>query len=185
MERNPKYLSDYTDILRDLGPTVFQVEFRSSMLVGTGLVGKVMEREGGSSRRTLGTEQSEELALAQALMGRVWPIRKDLAAPPGPMITLGQSFENDITIAEYTLSTHHCGFTFDVTRIMVTDLDSLNGTILNEKRLKPNEPKPVKSGDRLALGRLRFDYMTGRGFFERIYKMVHGPEAEPPDPEAD
>jgi hypothetical protein len=150
------------------------------MLVGTGLVGAILDRGKGSARRTLGTSQSEELALAQALMGRVWPIRKDPGAPSGPMITLGQSVDNDITVAEYTLSTQHCGFSFDVTRILVIDLDSLNGTLLNDKPLEPNKPKPLRNADKLAMGRLRFDFMTGRGFFERVFKMLHGSAVELP-----
>ena len=181
MDREPNYLSEFAEVLEALGPTAFQVKYRSSMLVGTGLVGKILDRGGGSaSRRTMGTGDCDELAFAQALMGRVWPVRKDPGAPPGPMITIGQSVDNDITIAEYTLSTQHCGFAFDVTRITVTDLDSMNGTLVNDEALVAQKARPLRSGDKLALGRLRFDYLTGRGFFEKVYRLLHGSTTEPP-----
>ncbi|MFP6683819.1 MAG: FHA domain-containing protein [Polyangiaceae bacterium] len=180
MDREPKYLSEFVVVLESLGPTAFQVKYRSSVLVGTGLVGKILDRGGVSaSRRTMGTGDCDELAFAKALMGRVWAVRKDPGAPPGPMITVGQSVDNDITIAEYTLSTQHCGFSFDVTRISLTDLDSMNGTLVNDEAMLPQQAHPLRTGDRLALGRLRFDYLTGHGFFERVYRLLHGAATEP------
>ncbi len=181
VDHEPKYLSEFAVVLENLGPTAFQVKYRSSMLVGTGLVGKILDRGGVSaSRRTMGAEDCDELAFAQALMGRVWPVRKDPGAPPGPMITVGQSVDNDITIAEYTLSTQHCGFAFDVTRILLTDLDSMNGTLVNDEALLPQQPRPLRTGDRLALGRLRFDYLTGPGFLERVNRLLYGAATEAP-----
>jgi hypothetical protein len=181
VDHEPKYLSEFVEVLDELGPAAFEQQYRLSTIVGTGLVGKILERQGGSaSRRTIGTGDCDELAFAQALMGRVWPVRKDPGAPRGPMITVGQSVDNDITIAEYTLSTQHCGFAFDVSRVTLTDLDSMNGTLVNDEPLLPQKARPLRSGDRLALGRLRFEYLTGPGFFERVHRLLHGAAAKPP-----
>jgi hypothetical protein len=40
-------------------------------------------------------------------------------------------------------------------QILVEDLDSTNGTFLNEARLAPRQPAPLKDGDVLRLGNLR------------------------------
>lgn len=185
MAGDPKYLADFVPLLRELGPAVFKDEFRTPVIIGTGLVGKILSRGRASNRRTLGTAQTEELALAQTLMGRVWPIRKDPGAPPGPMIVIGQSVDNDITLAEYTLSTHHCGFSYDATRIMVTDLDSMNGTLVNGTRITANEPTKLPDKAKLSLGRLRFEFLTAKSFYNRIYKMLHGGNSPPSSRPAD
>ncbi|MSP26028.1 MAG: FHA domain-containing protein [Myxococcales bacterium] len=169
---DPKYLSDFVEVLDALGPAAFKVKYRGNFLVGVGLVGRVLDRNGG--RRTLATADSEELSAAQALMGRVYPIRKDPSAPPGPMITMGQSVDNDIRIAEYTLSTHHCAFTFDVSRLMIIDLGSMNGTKVNDKRLLGERPVPLPDRSKIAMGRLRFEYLSSMSFFERVFTLLNG-----------
>ena len=39
-------------------------------------------------------------------------------------------------------------------QIMVEDLDSTNGTLLNGQKLLPRQPQPLRNGDQLQLGRL-------------------------------
>ncbi len=172
LKGDPRYLSDYVEVLDELGPAAFKVKYRGNFLVGMGLVGRVLERS--STRRTLGTSSSEELAAAQALMGRVYPIRKAPGARPGPMITLGQSAENDLQIAEYTLSTHHAAFTYEGTRLMVIDLGSMNGTKVNDQAVLSVKPVHLTDKAKVAMGRLRFEFMSGDTFFARVFMLLNG-----------
>jgi uncharacterized Zn finger protein (UPF0148 family) len=44
--------------------------------------------------------------------------------------------------------------------VFIEDLDSVNGTVVNKKRLKPHEPAPIKHGDELRLGKMILVYET-------------------------
>jgi CheY-like chemotaxis protein len=58
---------------------------------------------------------------------------------------------------ELGVSRLHVSVGPDEDRLMVTDLESNNGTFLNGSRLKSDEKYYLKNGDQLQLGRLRLD----------------------------
>ena len=66
---------------------------------------------------------------------------------PAPDLDLTGSGE-----AAGSVSRHHAALRFDGEFPTVTDLDSTNGTWLNENRLPPGQPHPVRTGDLIRLG---------------------------------
>lgn len=69
------------------------------------------------------------------------------------------SFVPDIDLAEFKalekgVSRRHAVFIRYQGKINILDLSSINGTFLNGKRLKPEIPYSVSSGDQLGLGDL-------------------------------
>jgi pSer/pThr/pTyr-binding forkhead associated (FHA) protein len=44
--------------------------------------------------------------------------------------------------------------------VMIEDLDSVNGTVVNKQRLKSRMPQPIKHGDEIRLGKMVLIYMT-------------------------
>ena len=66
-----------------------------------------------------------------------------------PTITLGRSTNNDITIPEQTVSSHHATITIENSSFFLNDLDSTNGTFVNGTRVKH---ALLKSGDIIKLG---------------------------------
>ncbi|MCA9623212.1 MAG: FHA domain-containing protein, partial [Myxococcales bacterium] len=129
LRRDPRYVAEFAELLRSMGPTSFKREFKRSMLVGYGLVSQQVDRPHGWRRRTLPSgDVSDEVEAVQSLVDRVWPVRKDPGGASGPKVLLGASAECDIVVPDYSISTRHCGFSFEPGRILITDLDSLNGT---------------------------------------------------------
>jgi DNA-binding response OmpR family regulator/pSer/pThr/pTyr-binding forkhead associated (FHA) protein len=55
------------------------------------------------------------------------------------------------------VSRQHLALYQDTNQLIVTDLDSNNGTFLNGNRLQPNEGYRLSHGDQLMLGRMRLD----------------------------
>ena len=47
------------------------------------------------------------------------------------------------------ISRQHAEIRSDGTALTVTDLDSMNGTFINDERLAPRQARPVKAGDRV------------------------------------
>ncbi|MGH2536467.1 MAG: FHA domain-containing protein [Candidatus Promineifilaceae bacterium] len=56
--------------------------------------------------------------------------------------------------AEYGVSRLHAVLQISAGRVTITDLESKNGTLLNQHRLAPGAPFPLEDGDELHLGRL-------------------------------
>jgi hypothetical protein len=54
------------------------------------------------------------------------------------------------------VSRNHARITSHQRRYYVIDLHSANGTYVNDRRLAPNRPYPIRHGDRIRLGRLVF-----------------------------
>jgi type III secretion system YscQ/HrcQ family protein len=68
-----------------------------------------------------------------------------------PEIRLGRGTENDLQLTGASISKQHARlFTRDET-YFVEDLGSVLGTYLNEKKLVPQEPAQVRSGDQLVI----------------------------------
>jgi len=71
---------------------------------------------------------------------------------PGTARTLGRNRTADFIIDALLLSRVHCRFEVsDDDRLTVIDLDSTNGTFVNERRV---QRAVLAAGDRLRLGRL-------------------------------
>lgn len=64
-------------------------------------------------------------------------------------IALGRASENDITLADPILSRHHCKLEIAGNAIKVIDLDSANGTFLNDTEVRESL---VRDGDRIQIG---------------------------------
>ncbi|QPC84200.1 FHA domain-containing protein [Phototrophicus methaneseepsis] len=55
--------------------------------------------------------------------------------------------------SKHGVSRQHCVISEIYGKLMLQDLDSTNGTMLNDKSLKPYQRYEIQSGDRMLLGR--------------------------------
>lgn len=69
-------------------------------------------------------------------------------------LTIGRSSQNDLMVNDLAASRFHCKFLPEDHELTVIDLDSTNGTFLNEKRLIGNQI--VKNGDQVRIGEIVF-----------------------------
>ncbi len=72
-----------------------------------------------------------------------------------PALTLGRSSSNDIPLGDKTLSRVHARLETSLEGLLLTDLDSRNGTMLNGVRIV--RPSPVHAGDQILLGETAVD----------------------------
>jgi pSer/pThr/pTyr-binding forkhead associated (FHA) protein len=69
---------------------------------------------------------------------------------PEGTLTIGRSFDCGLTIADNRLSRKHAAIAVDAGEARVRDLESRNGTYLNEQRL--SEESLLRPGDRIRIG---------------------------------
>ena len=79
--------------------------------------------------------------------GDSWTFRM----PPGATKTVGRAARADFVVEAALVSRLHCRLTATAHAIDVVDLDSTNGTYINDQRVRTGS---LASGDRLKIGRV-------------------------------
>ena len=104
--------------------------------------------------------RSEEPNAALAVLGyHAGPRAGEEIALRSPVLTIGQGSQNDVVLADDSISTTHARLEYDAGAWRITDLGSTNGTYLEGARLAPNIPTPLAAGASVRFGALslRFD----------------------------
>ena len=73
--------------------------------------------------------------------------------PPGSVKTVGRAPRAAFVVDAALVSRLHCRLTAADESVDVVDLDSTNGTYINDQRVKSG---CIKNGDRLRIGRVEF-----------------------------
>ena len=67
-------------------------------------------------------------------------------------MTIGRGKDNDLPIDHPSVSRHHARLDFDGANYQITDLNSTNGSFIEDERLTPHQPYPWLPGENLRLG---------------------------------
>lgn len=114
-----------------------------------------------SAKATWGSAQYQPgTALILDIRDAAEPIRIN----PGPRVVFGRSdtsssVEPDVDLAPYGalekgVSRQHAIIEMAEDTLMLMDVGSSNGTFLNGQRLNPNQPRVLRDGDEVRLGKL-------------------------------
>jgi len=66
--------------------------------------------------------------------------------------SIGRSADNDVVIADQVVSRYHARIDLIDGVFNITDLGSLNGTMLNDSSIAPNSPHPLNRNDIVCIG---------------------------------
>lgn len=164
-------LDNYIRMRKALGRQAFAMEHGGAVLLGLGVLGDLSEEgQRGDSQTFMAalhgtTEQ-------RAINRRVWRIDQTKDGPGLKYIRLGRSSDNDLVLPDYAVSQIHCGFDRGPdAKIVIFDLDSHNGTVVNGVRLAPFQEMVLETEDEVTLGRYLFEFLESRTFLERIENM--------------
>jgi diguanylate cyclase (GGDEF)-like protein len=86
---------------------------------------------------------------------------------------IGRSSKNDLFLDQESVSRHHARITFDGAEYWVTDLNSTNGTFVNDVSAREQR---LRDGDQVRVGRSILKFMTGENvevhYHEEIYRLM-------------
>jgi putative nucleotidyltransferase with HDIG domain len=82
------------------------------------------------------------------------------ALPDGASVTVGRIGQCEIHIDDQAVSRRHCTLSVRGTELVVTDLESANGTFLNERAVKSSTARP---GDLIRVGSTVLEYRDPAG----------------------
>jgi hypothetical protein len=107
------------------------------------------------------TAPRDESADALAILGvQAGPRSGEEIAVRSPVLTLGQGSQNDIVLADDSVSTTHARLEYAAGSWLLTDLGSTNGTYVEGTRLAPNTPTPLAYGSQVRFGGLRLAFQA-------------------------
>jgi hypothetical protein len=75
----------------------------------------------------------------------------------GDVLTIGRSPHSDLFLDDVTVSRHHARVLRDESGFSVEDLNSLNGTYINRKRIERHR---LSDGDELQIGKFKLAFMA-------------------------
>jgi ABC-type multidrug transport system ATPase subunit/pSer/pThr/pTyr-binding forkhead associated (FHA) protein len=78
----------------------------------------------------------------------------------GDLATLGRAEDNTVILPDLAVSRHHAQIARRDGAVVVMDLGSLNGTLVNGVRLAARQPFALRGGDRLDIGPFSLRYTT-------------------------
>jgi hypothetical protein len=171
-------LEELAQELRHLGPErLFESYPASSVLVGLGILGMPSERSERSSRGTVKFDVSDhaEYLRAASLVDRVWFLTKKRENRQQPRIVIGRTSDADVVIPELSISVEHCALEATPFGLAVVDLNSTNGTFVDQKRVPKGTSVSLRPGAKLALGRFEFEYLRHREFLDRLKQIAMRP----------
>ena len=90
---------------------------------------------------------------------RAEPLKKRITSPFADRISIGRASNVDVVIRSRVVSKLHAHFVLDGEGgPTVTDLDSHNGTFINNCRMAPHEAGVVSNGDVVSFGQLHCEF---------------------------
>jgi hypothetical protein len=107
----------------------------------------VLEREGA---------QEETVLLIRTGGGR----EGETVALDSDVLTIGRSPHSDLFLDDVTVSRHHARVIRDANGFLVEDLNSLNGTYVNRKRIERHR---MSDGDELQIGKFKLAFLEPDG----------------------
>lgn len=76
------------------------------------------------------------------------------------VLTIGRSPQSDLFLDDVTVSRHHARVICDDNGYLVEDLNSLNGTYVNRKRIERDR---LSDGDELQIGKFKLAFLEPNG----------------------
>ena len=124
-----------------------------------------------SDEEPLDVSPGTESQIAQTL---VVEIRKQASTGPTNMICVGRAANNDIVLANNTVSKLHSYFLVSEKgdSYEIVDANSTNGTLVNNNRLVAYKNRPLANRDHIHFGpSIQMVYLTSEGLYELLQQL--------------
>jgi Nif-specific regulatory protein len=111
-----------------------------------------------------------------SLIALAGPLRGDVLPLPEVGLTIGRDAANDLHPGDLSLSRRHCTFSIENSRVIIADLDSVNGTFVNGV---PVKRRILDHGDHVKIGESVFLFLQREPATATTLVQAEGPSHEP------
>lgn len=129
----------------------------------------------------LGRGQSQSLVgetalIIRKLVGSGRTERLDWGEDVGAWIYVGRTSQTDVMVNDFSVSKVHARLRRSESYFEIEDLDSSNGTFINDERLTPRQGRELKSGDLVRFGRMALVFLSPDDLFELLAPSIDDTE---------
>ena len=151
--------------------------------IRSGLFGD--RRKGGTGtlvvHQGLGRGQSQSLVgetalIIRKLFGSGRTERLDWGEDVGAWIYVGRTSQTDVMINDFSVSKAHARLRRSEAYFEIEDLDSSNGTFINDEKLAPKQGKELKSGDLVRFGRMALVFLSPDDLYDLLAPSIDDTE---------
>jgi FHA domain len=136
-----------------------------------------LERSDGTSGRRLdftaafkfGQRMRHDIAADHPLVGCTFFLRPTAAETA---VLIGRSATCAITVPDKSVSDEHCRIEVTSSAVVVIDLDSTNGTCINQERIATGEPVALANEDILSVGRYSFQLVSATSLHAYLLEIT-------------
>jgi hypothetical protein len=116
----------------------------------------------------------EELQLSPELAKYdVYPVVKALSNPWPERVSVGRARNNDIVLGDSSVSKLHAHFKREPgDSLYLVDAGSRNGTRLNDRCLKEDDPVKLEIGDTITFGRTSMTFLDAMNIHDLVSKHI-------------
>jgi FHA domain len=139
----------------NLDPTRKPAQPQPTMVMGRGMLPSDAAPFEGPGRK-----RSDSFNAMGAL--RVYPVKHTGRSPFPRIVTVGRTKNNDIVLADISISKFHAFFKEEGGQFFLADGESRNGTFVENDRALPTKqgkPTPLKTGVRVKFGAVEFRFI--------------------------
>jgi hypothetical protein len=111
--------------------------------------------------------ERNEVSREDLVAGKVFELKKKSPAVDPDKVTVGRLPTSDLVFPNKLVSRQHAYFVAPPTgeKCLLVDMDSMNGTFVNTRKLRPNDPYQLSAGDEILFGyEVRMVYFSSRAF---------------------
>lgn len=119
--------------------------------------------------------QRTEISRGDLFAGKVFELTRKSPATDPDKITVGRSPTNDLVFQNKLVSRRHAYFMLQAfgQECLLVDAESTNGTFVNSRRLKPNDPYRLSAGDEIVFGHeVRVVYFSSHAFAKFLHQLT-------------
>jgi hypothetical protein len=124
--------------------------------------------------RTLDTAGIARLLATISEQSLVYPLSKSPGAAFAERVFVGRAINADISLPFAQVSKTHAYFTWNPerTQYFLTDVGATNGTVVNGKKLAPNQSEPLGNVATVSFGKHDYQFYVPSAFYASLEKLA-------------
>jgi FHA domain/PilZ domain len=119
--------------------------------------------------------ERNEISRGDLVAGKVFELKKKSPAVDPDKVTVGRSPTSDLVFQNKLVSRQHAYFVVPPAgkECLLVDMESTNGTFVNTRKLRPNEPCQLSARDEILFGyEVRMVYFSSRAFSKFLRQIA-------------
>ena len=119
--------------------------------------------------------ERNEVSREDLVAGKVFELKKKSPAVDPDKVTVGRLPTSDLVFPNKLVSRQHAYFVVPTAgqECLLNDMESTNGTFVNTRKLRPNDPYQLSAGDEILFGyEVRMVYFSSRAFSKFLRRIA-------------